>query len=87
MEYSMREFKKHTKWPSKIRAMHNAAKVAGKPNLELHRIQSQTPRVRGELVDKSYYFCFYHPTYYGFIIKKAPCTRSCDSTSIYGAFV
>lgn len=58
MEYSMREFKKHTKRPSKIRAMHNVAKVAGKPNLELRRIQSQNPRVRGELVDKSITFVF-----------------------------
>lgn len=70
MEYSMREFKKHTKRPSKIRAMHNVAKVAGKPNLELRRIQSQNPRDRGELVDKSHYLCFYHPNDYGFIIKK-----------------
>lgn len=48
MEYSMREFKKHTKRPSKIRAMNSAAKVAGKQNLELCRNQSQAPRVRME---------------------------------------
>ena len=48
MEYSMREFKKHTKRPSKIRAMNSAAKVAGKRNLELRRIQFHAQIVRVE---------------------------------------
>ena len=48
MEYSMREFKKHTKRPSRIRAMNSAAAVAGKRNLELRRIQSHAKSVRVE---------------------------------------
>lgn len=48
MEYSMKEFRKHPRSPSKIRAMQSAAKVAGKQNLELGRIQFYDPRVRTE---------------------------------------
>ena len=48
MEYSVKEFRKRTRKPSKICAMHNAAAVAGKRNLELRRIQFHTPRVRTE---------------------------------------
>ena len=48
MEYSVKEFRKRTRKPSKICAMNSAAKVAGKQNLELCRNQSQAPRVRME---------------------------------------
>lgn len=48
MEYSMKEFRKHPRRPSKIRAMQSAAKVAGKKNLELRRIQFHAPCVRTE---------------------------------------
>lgn len=48
MEYSVKEFGKRTRKPSKICAMHNAEAVAGKQNLELRRIQFHAPRVRTE---------------------------------------
>lgn len=48
MEYSVKEFRKRTRKPSKICAMHNSAKVAGNRNLELRRIQFHAPRVRTE---------------------------------------
>lgn len=48
MEYSVKEFRKRTRKPSKICAMHNAAKVAGKRNLELRRIQFHAQSVRVE---------------------------------------